>query len=475
MSEESPSPPERLSGHRVGPYAELIACALARGHSEHDLAALITDAAFDLNRERTTVHASAVSRWLSGTVARPKMRRWTAHAFQNAGIPISLEQLNAAAKTQRQLSDLRRPPSVLRPGPPIHTPEARAVLTHSANSGQTEPLPYRLAEDPIASLAGVTILGEGEPSERLEYVLKHPSRMDGPTLSHLEQVLVGLETIERHVEAEALIGATLGHLSALTNLLRGTLPSSARRYLCSIAGETAGLAARLYAQLSATSRADSYFRSGLAAAHEADDQALVAYLVGVMAGQLGYRHDPSARLTLLKSCHPEHATPSTQVFLAAKEADAHALLADTNSCLSALERAETVMPLVVTHDQSVERPRAPWWPQETWLIGEQGATLARLGQYRRAAELLDIALARSPNAKHRLWLTAALARVRAGMQEPEEASRTAKDIIASAKLLQMTTVVQEIVYLRRELNPWQDIPAVRELDEALTDYERLPA
>ena len=327
---------------------------------------------------------------------------------------------------------------------------------------------------PLSSLSDGVPINTGDPSQRLDYVLRHPARIDTATMSHMETVLIALETIERHVEASALIGAAIGHLGSLTTLLSNPLPPSTRRHLCSIAGETAGLAARLYAQLSDAARAESYFRSGLTAAHEAGDQALVAYLIGVMAGQPRYRHDPMARLTLLRSCSPHDATPPTRVFLAAKEADVHALVGDTDSCLAALERAAAAL-VDVMDDDPAPRPRAPWWPHETWLAGEQGSTLARLGRYQQAEKLLTTALTHTPNAKHRLWLMTALARVRSGSQQPEEAARIAIDILAAAKPLQMTTVVNEIMYLRQALDRWSDMPVVRDLDEALREQHRLPA
>lgn len=353
---------------------------------------------------------------------------------------------------------------------PTDSPETLATATappdraHRPHASIEVPSPG--TPELLAGLAGALLLGPGEPWERLDYALKHPATIDAATITHLEQVLVVLETVERHVEATALFGAVTGHLAAMTNLLRGSMPSGARRQLCSIAGETAGLAGRLFAQLTRERTADAYFRSGLTAAREADDQALVAYLLGTMAGQAMYRDNPTARLEVLRSAPASHATLVTRVFLAAKEADAHALVGDTSAALAALGRAETAM-ASKPERSSVYRPRAPWWPAETWLTGERGATLARLGRMVEADRHLTATLSAPTNAKHRLWLLIALARVRTGQREPEEAARLVSDIAREAAPMHMTTVLHEIGSVRRELSPWNGLPAVRSLDERL--------
>jgi hypothetical protein len=443
MSEPSQSTHGGLNAEPVGPVGRLIADAIAALPCSRSEAAMrIKHAAVAIDGVKNpTCSKSSFHRWIyQGTIPDPAMCRWI-----SAGLHIPRDRLADAIHAQRALLQEQ---------------------TEDATSAPDTVLPTTM------DLPDVAVSTEPEVAERLDYALKHPARLDSVTLSHLEQVLVVLEAIERNVEADALIGAVLGHLNVLVNLLRGVLPSDARRYLCSIAGETACLAARLYTQLSNAPRARGYFNAGLSAAREAQDHALVAYLLGIMAGQLAYRHDPRSRLELLRSCSPQHASPVTRVFLAAKEADAHALLGDSDSCHTALSQAETHLSLV-GDDTAGNRPRAPWWPQELWLAGEQGATLARLGEYRQAEGILTIVLAKNLNAKHRLWLTVALARVRAGSRQPDEASRLAIEVLVHADPLQMTSVVHEVAYLHSELSPWKELPPVRDLDELLHQAPRL--
>jgi hypothetical protein len=323
-------------------------------------------------------------------------------------------------------------------------------------------------------LTAALVLDADEPWERLDYVLRYPARIDSTTLTHLEQVLIVLETSERHVEASASLGAVTGHLATIVNLLHGAMSPTARRHLCSLAGETAGLAGRLYSQLNQSNTADGYFRSAVTAAHEAEDRALLAYLIGVRAGQIAYRDDPIARISLLRSVAPADAMPATRVFLAAKEADAYALIGDSNASLDALRRADNAMELV-SGNSPTYRPRAPWWPHDIWLAGERGATLARLGHYDDADRILTEVLRTPTNAKHRLWLLIALSRVRIGQKEPEEAARIAAEVITLAVPIRMTTVVHEIRSVRTALSPWTSMSAIRSLDAVLNELATLPA
>jgi hypothetical protein len=97
-SDGSQSPRGRPSPDEVGPFAQLITDTLTRlGLSDRRAARLITDAAWDLDKKRTTVHASAVSRWKAGTVAQPDMQHWIAH-----GLTIPHGQVHAAAEAQRK-------------------------------------------------------------------------------------------------------------------------------------------------------------------------------------------------------------------------------------------------------------------------------------------------------------------------------------------------------------------------------------
>jgi tetratricopeptide (TPR) repeat protein len=113
-SDESPMKPGRMPPEQVGPFAQLVADARARLRlSERDLAALVTESAWQLAKNKTTVHHSAISRWEAGTIAQPRIRPWIAHALQGKGLDISVRDLDTAASAQRTAR--RRLPAPLSP------------------------------------------------------------------------------------------------------------------------------------------------------------------------------------------------------------------------------------------------------------------------------------------------------------------------------------------------------------------------
>ena len=113
-----------------------------------------------------------------------------------------------------------------------------------------------------------------------------------------------LEGLESQVSPKALLGPVVGHLDTVASLLKGSPGPSLRQQLCSIAGETAGLAGWLTWDLEDRKAAGAYFRTGIQAAQEADDRALGAYLVGSSCVQPAYREAPTGQASPAPRAHP---------------------------------------------------------------------------------------------------------------------------------------------------------------------------
>ncbi len=416
-----------------------------RGWSQEEVAAGLHRVAAALGEPEPGVDATMVSRWERGSRRpRPRYVRLLCRLFDLPAEELGLvdddaELLPASWSTAGE--EARR----------------RDLLRELAGLLRLAPLP------PAAKPSG------SEPWERLARALRRPGQVDPATVEALEQVTVALQSLEPTVvSSHVLLGPVIGHLEAITNLLQGSLPSSTRRRLCSLAGQTAGLAGALRWNLDDWDEAMAYFRVGMEAAREAEDRALGAYLMARAACRPPHREDPASRLRRLRQgwygFTPADAWPSTQVWLAAKEADAHALLGRTEDCLRALDRAETLLGRL---DESGSRPLPPLIG-ETWLAGERGASLAKLGHTDEARVLLRQVLATlGPTSdRDRLWLTAALAFTFATDNEPEEACRVAGPALSHAAATHLRPVVHLLgVDLLRALGPHRDRPAVRELEE----------
>jgi hypothetical protein len=324
----------------------------------------------------------------------------------------------------------------------------------------------------FAAAAGFAVTSVAiEPWERLSAALRQPGRLDREIVSELEHVTVTLEGLESQVSPKALLGPVVGHLDTVASLLKGSPGPSRRQQLCSIAGETAGLAGWLTWDLEDRKAAGAYFRTGIQAAQEADDRALGAYLVGSSCVQPAYRERPTARLRRLQGqTHGfarADATPSTQAWLVTLEAEAHALMGDERATLRAMDEAEAIMGRLADEDTS-RRPRVAFF-NRAYLTGERGVALARLDKPEDAQEVLASALASlDPEAmKTRPRLLTALATAHVRQGNIEEACQLGTDALGLATQQEVGPNLQDVRKLRIELEPWRDSGPVRTLDDRL--------
>jgi transcriptional regulator with XRE-family HTH domain len=310
-----------------------------------------------------------------------------------------------------------------------------------------------------------------KPWDRLTAALHQPSRVDRQTVTELEHVTVSLEQLEAQVSPRALLGPVVGHLNTVASLLQGSTRPTLRQQLCSIAGETAGLAGWLTWDLEDRRAAGAYFRAGIQAAQEAGDKALGAYLVGSSCVQPAYRERPYARLRRLEGrTHGfmrGDANPTTRAWLVTLEAEAHALAGDERSTLRALDDADAAMSQA-DDEASSRRPRVTFF-NHTYLEGERGVALARLEQPEAAQGVLEEALSSlDPEAvKTRPRLLAALATAQVRQGNIDQACQLGRDALALAARQQVGPNLQDVRKLRFELEPWRDSSPVKELDEQL--------
>jgi transcriptional regulator with XRE-family HTH domain len=352
------------------------------------------------------------------------------------------------------------------------TTEALGLYQPTTSERVIEEMQRRAFLQHMGAAAGVAVTSVAmEPWERLSAALRQPGRLDREIVSELEHVTVTLEGLESQVSPKALLGPVVGHLDTLTSLLKGVPRPSLHQQLCSLAGETAGLAGWLTWDLEDRKAAGAYFRTGIQAAQEADDRALGAYLVGSSCVQPAYRERPPARLRRLEG-HTHgfaraDATPSTQAWLVTLEAEAHALMGDERATLRAMDEAEAIMSRAADDGVS-QRPRVVFF-NRAYLPGERGVALARLDKPDAAQDVLASALASlEPEAmKTRPRLLTALATSHVRQGNIEEACQLGADALGLATQQEVAPNLQDVRKLRVELEPWRDSAPVRRLDERL--------
>jgi transcriptional regulator with XRE-family HTH domain len=290
--------------------------------------------------------------------------------------------------------------------------------------------------------------------------------IDAPAIDGFEATSEMLGRLWMRAGPAAALGPTLGHVEAVTRLLQGSLPSSLRPRLCRVLAETAVVAAVCKGWMGDTAGADHFATLAFEAAREgADPDLAVHVLLMHTSGDRGLHDRPMERLR--KYVEGDlgfavgDAAPVTKAWARAKAADVYASLGQADACLAALEEGSE---LVV----GATSRRYPW-PDEAWLTGERGASLARLGRTGEAREALSTALLESgpERAVDRLWLTLATARTHVEDGDSEQAARIAAPVLGAARHLRHGHLEDELRRLHAAMHPPTG-PAVMELGEALS-------
>jgi transcriptional regulator with XRE-family HTH domain len=424
--------------HRQKPNRRLCLQRRLRGWSQEDVVAGLHRLAATLGEPEIGVDATTVSRWERGTRRpRPRYVRLLCRLFE-----LPAEQLGVVDEdpAEHLLED--------------HDLERRNFMQRIAGL-------LGAAAVPIAPIGA-------DPWERMDRALRGVDRVGPGAVDHLEGITIALQRLgPTEVSSRAALGPVTGHLNALLRLLQSPLAPSLRARLCSLAGETAGFAGWLRWDMDDPAGAARYFVLAQDAAREGGDRALTAYLAGSAACQPPYRETPRRRLHLLRDLAWSDATPSARAWLAAKEADAHALLGDAGGCLRALDRAERALDDAPAEGES-RRPRfSP--VDRTWLLGERGASLARLGRTAEARAILMPVLSGlgAEAERDRLWLGTALASTYVLDGEPEEACRVAGSVLERATRMELDAVIKVVAGLHQQLGALGAGPAAGELGEQL--------
>jgi transcriptional regulator with XRE-family HTH domain len=415
-----------------------------RGWSQEDVAAGLHRLAADVSDSELGVDAAMVGRWERGSrKPRPRYVRLLSILFE-----LPAEQLGFIEDAELELL----------PSP---------VNGHAGDDTAHEFIVH------MSALLGVAALPAGglEPWERLSLALGQRTHVDAQTVDHLEGITVALESLEATpVSSAALMGPVAGHLEAISLLLHGSLSARLRSRLCSLAAETAGFASWLRWNVGDATRAAAYRDVALAAARDAGDRALGIALVASAACQTPSPGDLRARIDQFEGTADfplACSTPSNRVWMAAKQADAYAVMGRGDDCRRTLDRAQTLLRRV--EEEGEERRPRFMVLDANWLAGERGASLAKLGRTGEARELLLPVLASlGPTAERdRVWLTAALARTYLNDGEPEVAARFGHQAFSRASMISLEPVQALVRGLRDDLLKMDRSPAVMELDEEI--------
>jgi tetratricopeptide (TPR) repeat protein len=307
----------------------------------------------------------------------------------------------------------------------------------------------------------------GAEPEDLAQVLE-ASNVGPMTIAQLEETVAGLgQDLPRRSPFE-LRQPINRYLQRVTNLLKQPQPPEIRRRLCSTAGQLAGMAGNVEFDLHRPDKARALYGVARAAAEQAGDPAVSAWVLGNISYLLEQRGELERALEAAQGgvSFASQCTVTTQhVWLALREAELHASLGNLRSMRTALRRADQAMQQARLEER---RPGIDFFT-EAKLPAYKASCYMLVGQSQPALECSTEALNQlDPSARSRSFVLLDHATILVGLGDAEQACSIATDFLAATPAAEQTPrLVRRVQDFRRTLIPVSTAGAVREFGEAL--------
>jgi hypothetical protein len=289
-----------------------------------------------------------------------------------------------------------------------------------------------------------------------------PALPDG-SLDDLVSITGRYRRLSPTVPSSTLLDAMFAHLRILRQLVESARSEAVRARVAAAVNEAAAFAGRLAFDLGDFSAFTHYYRVATSYAKRAGDDTLAAYTLGsmsywsVMGGDGGQAVSMMGQATSLL---PRQVPPVVGSWFAVFEASAQSRAGDTPKAMAALGRAE----------EAIGKDQEPWaWPvplDARTLTAARGfcATELKLPTVSIPALHQGVSQAEPTPSKWRALVLSYLAENYILTEEIEEACGVLGESFDLGIQLQSDRVLKRIVRIRRELGPWKETKAVRELE-----------
>lgn len=318
-----------------------------------------------------------------------------------------------------------------------------------------------------------------EASDRFYRALKKPSTTEDAVLHWLSRRSEEYwqDRNDAIIPSHGLVSYVLSDFSKVTTLLEDTLSPSLRASLCSIAGELAMLVGELYFDLKSYTQSRRFYAAAIHAACEANNPQLQGVACGRMSFSWSYDDNLQEALIYVSKGRyaAKNANATIQAWLAAVETEIQARLNEKDAFFKALRDMQYP-------ESSVSEKRESYWIHfnQSLAAGYKGVSFLKLAQksedtQRRAFSadarealteaiaVLDPALTRrKPN------LLADLAGTYIQTRGIEQACSIATEAVKLIDQIKSQVVLQRILNLRKELEPWRSTEYVSALDNHIS-------
>ena len=290
------------------------------------------------------------------------------------------------------------------------------------------------------------------------------------TLEALTAITGSYRRLDDGAPSLELLPLTLGHLYHVSAVAERSGSAAERQTLLAAASEVAGLTGGLAFDSGDHAQASSHYQAAIMFAEQSGNALLQAFSFGMMSFFRAETGQETTAVRLVergKSLLPSAAPPTIQARMATYEANAYSSLGDSQQALSALGRADAA-------SEQIQPDGEMFWPlvfpfDEGRQARERGACATRLKQPDVALPALAEGLGSlgSGPSKRRALVLSDLAATYVLTAEIEEACVAAGEAFDVGIQLQSDRVLKRVARIRRELRPWKDTKAVRELDERI--------
>jgi transcriptional regulator with XRE-family HTH domain len=348
---------------------------------------------------------------------------------------------------------------------------------------KSPPLPSRATYDPdemrrrqflAGMLGGGAALMTGSwavDPEHLSAALSIPTKLDSHLVMSLGDLTRTYISVQDRIAPQVLLPAVVQHVRNLRQLGE----QSGNAEVKSLTAQAACLAGWLSFDLENRSDAGAYWVFGADLAAELGASSLYAYALGART----YLHPRPHWLATRRSIAPgtvldhaiesatNHAKPGLLAWLHSRRAEEHAISGDSLNAMRSLGAARRAMAMPQTEDRLLFLDR---W-HDGRMLRFEGSTAQLLGDHQTAIAALENSLQNlAPQLlPQRAIVLVQLAIAHAGRHDADQACAdlmAALDISQQANLAEVDSRIQRA---RRYLDPWQNSPAVIDLDARLHD------
>ncbi len=303
--------------------------------------------------------------------------------------------------------------------------------------------------------------------DRLLGALGNPSRVDAVIIGHIEEVLRRAQRQDDALGPQAAIQTVLDQRQLARYLLDGC-PPGLRPRLLSIYADLCRVTGQFIFDLGQFEAAMSHFEEARTVAHEARNTELGALTLCQMAHAAIWQGRPRLAVDYASAAvvwawrTPDRALQANTGDMAAR---AFAAAGEHDACMAELDRAASAL---MQRDDS---PSLSYWYDEAFLASIRGQCLLTLGRPAEALAIIGPSLAAMDPAvsvRNVAMATVDLSLIQIQQGEVEEGARTLGQASKLAVRNRSIRLAVRLQGARRQLEPWNDTPPVRELDERMT-------